>query len=42
MDRGYNAQQFITLFVGRGNSDKQVEQMFVSEIVAALLCGGWG
>jgi hypothetical protein len=42
MDRVYTPQQFITLFAGRGNADRQVKQMFASEFGATLPRGGWG
>ena len=28
MDRGYNPTKFIKLFAGRGNAERQVKQMF--------------
>jgi hypothetical protein len=42
MDRGYTPQQFITLFAGSSNADRQVTQMFASEFGATLPRGGWG
>ena len=34
MDRGNTPQQFITLFAGRSNADRQVVEMFASEFGA--------
>jgi len=42
MDRVYTPQQFITLFAGRGNEDRQVKQMFASEFGATLPRGDLG
>jgi hypothetical protein len=42
MDSGYTPKQFITLFAGRSNADRQVTQMFASEFGATLPLGGWG
>ena len=42
MVRGHTPPQFITLFAGRGNADRQVKQMFASEFQATLARGGWG
>jgi hypothetical protein len=32
MDRGYTPQQFNTLFDGRSNADRQVKQMFPTNL----------
>jgi len=42
MYRGYNPQQYITLFASRGNADRQLNQMFASEFGATMPLGGWG
>jgi len=42
MDRGYTAQQFVALFAGRGNANRQVERMVAAEFWADLPRGGWG
>jgi len=42
MAKVYTPQQFITLFVGRCNADRQVEQMIASEFGATLPRGGCG
>jgi hypothetical protein len=36
IEGGYTPQQFITLFTGRGNADRQVKQIFASEFGATL------
>ena len=40
MDRGYTPHQFIALFDGRSNADRQVTQWFASEFGAILPRGG--
>jgi hypothetical protein len=42
MDRGYTPVQFIVLFAGRENADRQVERMFASEFGAVPPRGDWG
>jgi hypothetical protein len=41
MGRGYNPQQFITLFAGRSNADRQMTQLFAYEFGESLPLGGW-